>query len=46
MGGLTGGLMHLFAHSHPWVGEARNRGMSLAQKFPGIKQWLTARAIG
>lgn len=46
MGGLTGGLMHLFAHSHPWVGEARNRGMSVVQKFPGIKRWLTARAIG
>lgn len=46
MGGLTGALTHLFAHSHPWVGEARNRGLSVAQKFPGIKQWLTARAIG
>lgn len=43
---LTSGLAHLFAHPSPWVGEVRNRGMSLAQNVPGIKRWLTGKALG
>jgi 2-polyprenyl-6-methoxyphenol hydroxylase-like FAD-dependent oxidoreductase len=46
MGELTTGLAHLFAHPSPWVGEVRNRGMSLAQNVPGIKRWLTGKALG
>ncbi|MES2889660.1 MAG: FAD-dependent monooxygenase [Pseudomonadota bacterium] len=45
MGELTGGLVHLFAHPSPWVRELRNRGLGLVQHAPGLKRWLTSRAL-
>jgi 2-polyprenyl-6-methoxyphenol hydroxylase-like FAD-dependent oxidoreductase len=42
---ITDGLLHLFAHPAPLVRELRNRGLSLVNRLPPIKRWLTARAL-
>jgi len=42
---ITDGLLHLFAHQSPAVRELRNRGLSLVNRLPPIKRWLTARAL-
>lgn len=45
MGDLTGGLMHLFANTHPLVKQLRNQGLNLIHHFPGLKNWLAQQAI-
>lgn len=45
MSQLTDGLLHLFAHPHPLARELRNRGMTLIDRLPGAKRFLTARAM-
>jgi 2-polyprenyl-6-methoxyphenol hydroxylase-like FAD-dependent oxidoreductase len=45
MGELTGGLLHLFASQLPLARELRNRGLTLVNKLPPLKRWLTARAL-
>ena len=45
MGQLTEGLLQLFAAEQPAVRELRNRGMSLVNKLPAVKRWLTSRAL-
>ncbi len=45
MGGLTDGLLHLFAHPNPVARELRNRGLTLLNALPPVKRFLTARAL-
>jgi hypothetical protein len=46
MGGLTDGLLELFAHPNPAVRELRNRGLSLVNHLTPLKRLLAARALG
>jgi 2-polyprenyl-6-methoxyphenol hydroxylase-like FAD-dependent oxidoreductase len=45
MGGLTDGLLQLFAGPQAPVRELRNLGMGLVNQLPPLKRWLTARAL-
>jgi 2-polyprenyl-6-methoxyphenol hydroxylase-like FAD-dependent oxidoreductase len=44
MGGMTDGLLALFAHPSPAVRELRNRGLGLLDGVPPLKRFLTERA--
>jgi ubiquinone biosynthesis UbiH/UbiF/VisC/COQ6 family hydroxylase len=46
MGGVTDGLLHLFANPSPVARELRNRGMGLVDRLTPLKRLLTARALG
>jgi 2-polyprenyl-6-methoxyphenol hydroxylase-like FAD-dependent oxidoreductase len=46
MAQVTDGLLHLFASEQPWVKEARNRGLALANQLQPLKRLLTSRALG
>ena len=45
MGQVTDGLLSLFSHDAPVLRELRNRGLSLVNRLPPLKRWLTARAL-
>ncbi|WP_127996981.1 FAD-dependent monooxygenase [Piscinibacter defluvii] len=45
MGTLTDGLLRLFAEPSPAVRELRNRGLTLVNRLPPLKRWLTAQAL-
>lgn len=45
MGHLTDALLHLFAAEQPVVRELRNRGLTLVNRLPPLKRFLTARAL-
>jgi 2-polyprenyl-6-methoxyphenol hydroxylase-like FAD-dependent oxidoreductase len=45
MGQVTDGLLNLFSHEAPALRELRNRGLSLVNRLPPLKRWLTARAL-
>jgi 2-polyprenyl-6-methoxyphenol hydroxylase-like FAD-dependent oxidoreductase len=45
MGGLTDGLLHLFAQPSAPLKELRNHGMTLVHHLGPLKRWLTARAL-
>ncbi|MEN9417189.1 MAG: hypothetical protein RI988_809 [Pseudomonadota bacterium] len=45
MGGLTDGLLHLFAHDSPWLRTLRNRGLGWLDAAAPLKRALTARAL-
>ena len=45
MGHLTDALLHLFAAEQPIVRELRNRGLTLVNRLPPLKRFLTARAL-
>lgn len=45
MGTLTDGLLRLFAEPTPAVRELRNRGLTLVNRLPPLKRWLTAQAL-
>ncbi|MGZ5187116.1 MAG: FAD-dependent monooxygenase [Caldimonas sp.] len=42
---ITDGLLRLFASDAAPIRELRNNGMTLVNRLPPLKQWLTARAI-
>jgi len=42
---MTDGLLRLFAAPSPPIRELRNNGMSLVNRVPLLKRWLTARAL-
>lgn len=42
---VTDGLLRLFAQPAPAARELRNRGLSLVNRIPPLKRWLTARAL-
>jgi 2-polyprenyl-6-methoxyphenol hydroxylase-like FAD-dependent oxidoreductase len=44
MMGVTDGLWHLFAHTHPAVRELRNAGLNLVNAVPPLKRWLARTA--
>lgn len=46
MGEVTDGLLRLFSHESPALVELRNRGLTLVNRFPPVKRWLTAQALG
>ncbi|KPF59454.1 2-octaprenyl-3-methyl-6-methoxy-1,4-benzoquinol hydroxylase [beta proteobacterium AAP51] len=46
MAQVTDGLLHLFASEQPWVKQARNRGLNLANRLQPLKRLLTGRALG
>lgn len=46
MGRTTDTLLRLFAHPAAPVRELRNRGLTLVDKLPPLKRWLTGRALG
>jgi 2-polyprenyl-6-methoxyphenol hydroxylase-like FAD-dependent oxidoreductase len=46
MGQVTDGLLQLFNHESTALRELRNRGLSLVNRLPPAKRWLTARALG
>jgi 2-polyprenyl-6-methoxyphenol hydroxylase-like FAD-dependent oxidoreductase len=43
---LTDGLLHLFAHSSPWVKQLRNRGLGWVDRLAPVKRALTRAALG
>jgi 2-polyprenyl-6-methoxyphenol hydroxylase-like FAD-dependent oxidoreductase len=45
MGGLTDGLLKLFAAEQAPLRELRNRGMAVVNQLSPLKRWLTARAL-
>ena len=45
MGQVTDGLLRLFAHPSPAARELRNHGMTLVNRLPPLKRWLSARAV-
>ena len=45
MGQVTDGLLNLFLHEAPAVRELRNRGLTLVNRLPPLKRWLTDRAL-
>jgi 2-polyprenyl-6-methoxyphenol hydroxylase-like FAD-dependent oxidoreductase len=45
MGGLTDGLLQLFASEVPLVRELRNRGLSLVNALPPLKRLLASQAL-
>jgi 2-polyprenyl-6-methoxyphenol hydroxylase-like FAD-dependent oxidoreductase len=45
MGLVIDGLWHLFARDTPGLRELRNGGLNLVDHLPGLKRWLTARAL-
>jgi 2-polyprenyl-6-methoxyphenol hydroxylase-like FAD-dependent oxidoreductase len=45
MGQVTDGLLQLFSHEAPALRELRNRGLSLVNRLPPLKRWLTTRAL-
>ena len=45
MSQVTDGLLKLFSTEAPGVRELRNRGLTLANRLPPLKRWLTARAL-
>jgi len=45
MGQVTDGLLNLFSHEAPALRELRNRGLSLVNRLPPLKRWLTTRAL-
>jgi 2-polyprenyl-6-methoxyphenol hydroxylase-like FAD-dependent oxidoreductase len=45
MGHVTDTLLHLFASEQPMIRELRNRGLSLVNRLPPLKRFLTARAL-
>ena len=45
MGQVTDGLLRLFSHDAPALRELRNRGLTLVNRLPPLKRWLTARAL-
>ena len=46
MGEVTDGLLHLFSHESPTLRELRNRGLTLVNRLPVVKRWLTSQALG
>jgi 2-polyprenyl-6-methoxyphenol hydroxylase-like FAD-dependent oxidoreductase len=42
---MTDGLLRLFAAPSAPIRELRNNGMSLVNRVPPLKRWLTARAL-
>lgn len=42
---VTDGLWQLFAHPHPLVREARNRGLALVNHAGPLKRWLAKQAL-
>jgi 2-polyprenyl-6-methoxyphenol hydroxylase-like FAD-dependent oxidoreductase len=42
---ITDGLLRLFATPSAPIRELRNNGMSLVNRVPLLKHWLTARAL-
>ncbi|MEO7335603.1 MAG: FAD-dependent monooxygenase [Caldimonas sp.] len=46
MGEVTDGLLRLFANESAPLRELRNRGMTLVNRLPPIKRWLTSQALG
>lgn len=44
MGGLTDGLLQLFASPSPALRALRNRGLTLVDQLPPLKRWLVAAA--
>jgi 2-polyprenyl-6-methoxyphenol hydroxylase-like FAD-dependent oxidoreductase len=46
MGQVTDTLLQLFASQQPMVRELRNRGLSLVNRLPALKRFLTGRALG
>lgn len=42
---VTDGLWQLFAHPHPLVREARNRGLALVDRAGPLKRWLARQAL-
>jgi 2-polyprenyl-6-methoxyphenol hydroxylase-like FAD-dependent oxidoreductase len=46
MAWLTDGLLRLFAADAAGARELRNRGLTLLDRLPPVKRWLTARALG
>ncbi len=45
MGHVTDALLHLFASQQPALRELRNRGLTLVNRLPPVKRFLTARAL-
>ena len=45
MAQVTDGLLNLFSHEAPALRELRNRGLSLVNRLPPLKRWLTTRAL-
>ena len=45
MGHVTDALLQLFAAEQPLVKELRNRGLTLVNRLPPLKRFLTARAL-
>ena len=45
MGQVTDGLWRLFSHEAPLALELRNRGLTLVNRLPPFKRWLTAHAL-
>jgi 2-polyprenyl-6-methoxyphenol hydroxylase-like FAD-dependent oxidoreductase len=45
MGGLTDGLLHLFAHPLPLVRHLRNQGLGLVNRLPMLKRALADQAL-
>lgn len=45
MGHVTDSLLHLFASEQPMIRELRNRGLSLVNRLPALKRFLTTRAL-
>lgn len=46
MGEVTDGLLRLFADESTPLRELRNRGLTLVDRLPPFKRWLTSRALG
>ena len=46
MGRTTDALWRLFAHPAAPARELRNRGLTLVDRLPPLKRWLTGRALG
>ncbi len=46
MGGVTDGLLQLFAHPSPLARELRNRGLGLVDRLGPVKRLLTRQALG
>jgi ubiquinone biosynthesis UbiH/UbiF/VisC/COQ6 family hydroxylase len=45
MGHVTDALLHLFASPQPMLRELRNRGLTLVNRLPPVKRFLTHRAL-
>ena len=45
MGEVTDGLLRLFSHRSPALRELRNRGLTLVNRLPPLKRWLTSQAL-